>query len=122
MCFESVVDLRKTLVLTDFGLSSLHKVDTAQRRHPTEVGAVTLVYRAPESDMKDESRRATSRSYDIWSLGCVFLEMAAWILGDLRGLEMARMNKGVEEPFFEAQQTVDGKYLFSIKKSVTEVR
>lgn len=72
--------------------------------------------------MKDESRRATSRSYDIWSLGCVFLEMAAWILGDLRGLEMARMNKGVEEPFFEAQQTVDGKYLFSIKKSVTEVR
>jgi serine/threonine protein kinase len=120
LCFESSVDSSKILVLTDFGISSPHNVAT-ELRPATALASVTVVYRAPESDMTD---RARSRSYDIWGLGCLFLEMAAWVFGDLTGLEMVRREKGMGEPFFEVKQTldgIDGKRQFNVKKEITEV-
>ena len=37
----------------------------------------TPVYRAPEAVMRGK----TSRPYDLWSLGCVYLEILVWFLG-----------------------------------------
>ena len=42
----------------------------------TTSAAGTPVYRAPEA-MKD---KLTSRPYDLWSLGCVYLELLVWFL------------------------------------------
>lgn len=127
--FGSSAGAGKNLVLTDFGLSSHHREvtevrerTTRKRKQHTGIGAVTLVYRAPESDMRDRDIR--SRAYDIWGLGCLFLEMAAWTLGELKGLQMARINRDVEEPFFEtepAAPTAKGEHVFRVKKSVTKV-
>lgn len=69
-----------TLKLSDFGISefSLHEKTLSMTRK-TNLG-MSLGYRAPESDL-NESRAATGRSYDIWTLGCLYLEFITWMLG-----------------------------------------
>lgn len=46
----------------------------------------TPIYRAPEAAMKGQ----TSRPYDIWSLGCVYLELLVWFLDGYNALERFR--------------------------------
>lgn len=62
------------LVITDFGLARLQQTD-ASRGSPvsTEGRGGTLAYAPPDSDH--------SPSYDVFSLGCVLMEVAAWIAG-----------------------------------------
>ncbi|KAK3346508.1 kinase-like domain-containing protein [Lasiosphaeria hispida] len=68
---------RGTLVITDFGLARFH-TDGTKTYFPKKDVAGTPTYRPPECDMED---CAISRSFDIWSLGCVLLEFVAWYLG-----------------------------------------
>ncbi|KAK0724957.1 kinase-like domain-containing protein [Lasiosphaeris hirsuta] len=68
---------RGTLVITDFGLARFH-TDNTRTYFPKKDVAGTPTYRPPECDMED---CAISRSFDIWSLGCVLLEFVAWYLG-----------------------------------------
>jgi len=68
---------RGTLKLADFGLSEFRSHDSKSRVHPSQIGN-TYDYRAPESDVRGA---AISRSYDIWTLGCVYLEFICWALG-----------------------------------------
>lgn len=48
----------------------------------------TPTYRAPEI-----SENASSRPYDMWSLGCVFLELLVWYLEGYKALEMFRESR-----------------------------
>lgn len=50
--------------------------------HLTDNKAGTPTYRAPEKLMG----RGTSRPYDLWSLGCVYLEMLVWFLDGHKAL------------------------------------
>jgi serine/threonine protein kinase len=128
LCFQSTTDSTMNLVLADFGLGRLHNLPTQLRGQHTVTMAFTIAYRAPESDMYGEVR---SRAYDIWGLGCLFLEMAGWILGRLDELQRIRRKGGVEEAFFDvdtADQFLaypgrmhDRQGLFSIKPEVTRV-
>ncbi|KAK3986450.1 putative negative regulator of the PHO system [Cladorrhinum sp. PSN332] len=68
---------RGTLVITDFGLSKFHHDGTKTYFSAREVPA-TLTYQPPECDMEDCK---ISRSFDIWSFGCVLLEFVTWQLG-----------------------------------------
>ncbi len=65
------------LVLSDFGLTSLHHNETGSN---VKNGGVqfTTTYAPPESVLPDKE---ISRSIDIWALGCVFLEFVTWIVG-----------------------------------------
>ncbi|KAK4160433.1 hypothetical protein QBC43DRAFT_325508 [Cladorrhinum sp. PSN259] len=65
---------RGRLVLTDFGLTGFDK-NTADTFIPEQ----KPTYRPPEFHMKHHA--AMFRSFDIWSLGCVFLEYITWYLG-----------------------------------------
>jgi serine/threonine protein kinase len=72
-------DLRGLLKITDFGcaeFSTKKEVDCRRR------GAVpnSPTYRAPETDLSSDDSSITS-SYDVWTLGCVYLEFLAWWLG-----------------------------------------
>jgi len=128
LCFQSITDSSMNLVLADFGLGRAHDRATELRARTTVTVAVTMAYRAPESDMRGIVR---SRLYDIWCLGCLFLEMAGWILGRLDELQRARRKGGVEEAFFDVDtadqlildldRTHDRQRLFSIKPEVTRV-
>lgn len=65
-----------TLKITDFGLTefSKHSKTYKARSHL----AVSPSYRPPECDLEGAP---IGRSYDIWTLGCLYLEMIAWLLG-----------------------------------------
>jgi serine/threonine protein kinase len=68
------------LVIADFGLTDLHKRAT---RSDVPAGHITgsPTYEPPELIL----HWTISRAYDIWSLGCVYLEFVTWLV---RGSEV----------------------------------
>ncbi|KAF9634158.1 CMGC/CDK protein kinase [Lasiodiplodia theobromae] len=63
------------LQITDFGLGRFHGRDSKTEEQPNGVfGSPT--YEPPECKL----RRPVSRLYDLWSLGCLYLEFATWLL------------------------------------------
>ncbi|KAF7540978.1 hypothetical protein G7054_g965 [Neopestalotiopsis clavispora] len=66
------------LKLSDFGLSDFDTRHTRSRR-PRANPCASPTYRAPEWDSPQGS--VAGRSYDIWGLGCVFLEFITWLVG-----------------------------------------
>ncbi|KAI0543890.1 kinase-like domain-containing protein [Xylaria curta] len=68
---------RGYLVVADFTLSRFHSAKTVNVTVPGKRG-FTPTYRPPEVDLKSTSLSA--QSYDIWSLGCVYLEFLTWYL------------------------------------------
>ncbi|KAF3014710.1 hypothetical protein E8E14_006881 [Neopestalotiopsis sp. 37M] len=76
-------DGKITFKVADFGISKIHDMLTIYRKVATTNLAFTASYQGPEieferSDPNDQQPR--SRKYDIWSLGCVFLEFSVWLL------------------------------------------
>lgn len=67
-----------TLKLSDFGLAEV-SVHRTVSMAPKSKWGVSLGYRAPEADLQRGA--AIGRSYDIWTLGCLYLEFITWILG-----------------------------------------
>ncbi|KAI8244799.1 Serine/threonine-protein kinase [Colletotrichum sp. SAR 10_77] len=74
------------LVVADVGLAKVHETYTKDREPGTTTNHGTNKYEPPE--MNDFSRKATkiSQKYDIWSLGCMFLEFTIWLLYGQGGL------------------------------------
>lgn len=120
------------LVISDFGLGRLHRPTD---RRPRRL-AGTSTYRPPECDMPDAR---ISRAWDIWSLGCVFLEFTVWMLngseavmrefpasrtGSLRPTKRQfAENLDRDDSFFIIQAGGDGMQSEAkLKASVVEVR
>jgi serine/threonine protein kinase len=80
--FNSTTD--SILVIGDVGVSRFHKQDTFLRKDQTMTSATTPSYEAPEVYSDPQSPR--SRKYDIWSLGCIFLEFTTWYLWDYHAI------------------------------------
>lgn len=66
-----------SLRITDMGLAK-HHFDETGFRGPTTTRYGTPVYEPPEVILK--STEARSRQYDIWSMGCIILELIVWLL------------------------------------------
>lgn len=71
-------DVYHSLVIADVGVSKIHEHATIARNAATKSEATTPSYEAPEAAIKSKDPR--SRLYDMWSLGCVFLEFIIWLL------------------------------------------
>ncbi|KAH0432247.1 tol-like protein [Colletotrichum camelliae] len=67
-----------TLKISDFGLSELNSRYSKSKRLSQVPNSPT--YRPPECDLR---QKIIKQSYDIWTLGCLYLEFIAWILGGL---------------------------------------
>ncbi|KAK4198543.1 HET-domain-containing protein [Triangularia verruculosa] len=65
------------LKISDMGLAKHHNIAT-QLRHNTSTQYTTTRYEPPEVALK--SKLGRSRRYDMWSFGCVVLEMMIWLL------------------------------------------
>jgi serine/threonine protein kinase len=68
---------RGTLVISDFGCGVFNSW-RSRSKQPAEAAPNTPTYRPPEADIKGAT---IGRSWDIWSLGCVYLEFLTWLLG-----------------------------------------
>uniref|UniRef100_A0A8H7KAB5 Protein kinase domain-containing protein n=1 Tax=Bionectria ochroleuca TaxID=29856 RepID=A0A8H7KAB5_BIOOC len=68
---------RDHLMITDFGLTKFHSRDS--RSQPGSGGlAGTDTYQPPEVFLT----KKVTRKYDVWSLGCVFVEFVSWFFLD----------------------------------------
>lgn len=66
------------LVLADFTSARFHSPETAEMSS-TGTAGITRTYCPPEVDLNQHQ----SQAYDVWSLGCVYLEFVTWyLLGD----------------------------------------
>ncbi|KAI8635652.1 kinase-like domain-containing protein [Xylariaceae sp. FL1651] len=101
-------------VLSDLGLTRYHSSLTRSRVSPTSIDGCTEVYRPPEMDMPGQH---ICSKYDIWSLGCVFLELCTWWLGGFSSVKEFENQRApepgriIEEPkyFFIPEQTHDAQ-------------
>lgn len=75
--FESHKDDRGIFVISDFGVADMHS-DKSRSNIPNEKIPAVPGYRPPECDIQNGY---ISRRYDIWTLGCLFLEILTWLMG-----------------------------------------
>lgn len=80
------------LKISDFGLTTFHSALTTKISPREQEIELTLTYAPPEWDLKED----ISRPFDIWSLGCVYLEFLTWALLGSRGIMNFRTNRSNE--------------------------
>jgi len=120
---------KNVLVLSDLGISAIHREGSRSRQEPQHV-EMTPTYQSPERDM-DGFQRYISRSFDVWSLGCVFLDFIIWSLGgnsERLDFLQQRFSLWLGNVKFNLYYDVapvknkPGSFAFRIKECVTEVR
>ena len=70
------------LQIADFGLGRFHGRESRSQVDPETV-LTSPTYEPPECKL----RRPVSRAYDLWSLGCVYLEFITWLLKGSKQIE-----------------------------------
>ena len=73
------------LQISDVGLAKFHAARTNDRNVATDTTSDTQMYEPPETEISPHLPR--SRKYDIWSIGCIYLEFVIWILRGFNELE-----------------------------------
>ena len=121
--------LKGTLKIADFGQAELNSLKS--RTKPRDV-ANTLTYRPPECDTLAPSKKPLIRqTYDMWCLGCVFLEFVTWMLGgdelqerftNLRDSEDFFQNHATTDTFFQVRRNSENRLEVTVKEAVTQVR
>ncbi|KAL8381816.1 hypothetical protein RB595_005872 [Gaeumannomyces hyphopodioides] len=129
--FLSSRDPLGILVISDFGISAVHR-DVSKSNVPNENLPRTPRYRPPECDM-DGGKIA--RAFDIWTMGCIFLEMVTWLLDGAEGREAFKGERLAPylamiktDIFFDIQEMPaplgttrrSGKYVFLVKEGVVK--
>ncbi|KAM5348937.1 hypothetical protein ACJ41O_008760 [Fusarium nematophilum] len=76
-----------TLKIADFGLAKQHALATSHQDEHTQRKYSTSQYEAPEVITNCNLRLPRSRRHDIWSMGCIILEFAIWLLYGYDGLD-----------------------------------
>jgi serine/threonine protein kinase len=90
-----------TLQIADLGLATFHakEEDTKGRKGViTSTPSGTSRYEPPEMDSTREAPDARSRQYDMWSMGCVLLELLVWLVYGNKALDKF---KSFTEHFWE---------------------
>ncbi|OHE91937.1 CMGC/DYRK protein kinase [Colletotrichum orchidophilum] len=112
------------LVLSDLGLTRTHRIESRSNRPGARI-PVSPNYRPPECDIAGDDG-LVSRSFDIWTLGCLFLEFMVWILEGWEGYDAFKRNRmspyihGHDTPvYFEIVRVNGDEYAVDIKESVT---
>lgn len=111
--------------MADLGLARYHMAATGDRIHPTSnSGAGTISYQPPET--VNAKSAPTSRLYDIWSMGCIILQLMTWLLyGNRKVEELTRNTKSVfakgESSYWSAAWTDEkGFHNINVHRSVKD--
>jgi serine/threonine protein kinase len=113
------------LVVADLGIGALHRLISRSEVQPKSI-STTRTYRPPEVDMKTGK---VSRAYDMWTLGCLFLDMLTWFLGNEEYRMRFQNERMSDKPhelqtdtYFEVRPDEQGIHVFMVKEAVTKVR
>jgi serine/threonine protein kinase len=75
--FGECQDKRDHLVISDFGLTRFNSAHSRSKVQQDQIQGFSGTYRPPDLHLEDQP---ISQNYDVWSLGCVFLEFLSWFL------------------------------------------
>ncbi|KAH6662531.1 kinase-like domain-containing protein [Halenospora varia] len=122
--FRSSNNERGTLVLSDMGLSAFHRENSKSGIPRYKIPKVPG-YQPPECDVKGGK---ISRAYDIWTLGCLYLELLTWLLGGWKLLDEFEMKRksvhitGSISNIFFTLKTIQGRegHVAQVKTQVAE--
>lgn len=131
LCFDSGSNELggPTLKITDLGLAEF-KTSVANIYKSSSKISMTAAYRPPEYDTENGK---VGQSHDIWALGCLYLEMIAWLLGgwklvqEFEQLRIAETTgplspRSMEGTFFKVRSiSEDGTWKVVVKPTVTNV-
>lgn len=99
-----------TLKIGDWGEAKSHQTVTAMRQSNTTAQFGTRRYEPPESEIgvdpmdSGPADMRRSRLYDIWSIGCITLEIVIWLMYGITGL--GEFNKSLNDsPFYKVTKT-----------------
>lgn len=119
---------RGILVISDFGLAA---INSAKSRSMLPNNSASLKftpsYRPPECDTLGGK---ITRAFDVWTLGCLYLELVCWLLRGTRGrknFEAARTTTFISgarvDIFFDIKHSGkdDKNYVFMVKEVVSKV-
>ncbi|KAK3380590.1 kinase-like domain-containing protein [Lasiosphaeria ovina] len=115
-----------TLKIADFGVGKFNRTERSTER--SDSVPLTLSYRPPESDARLGTPNGgedveVSPAYDVWSLGCVYLEFVTWYVGGQRLLDGFRQARGPkprdDASFFQIADTASRA---EVKPAVLKVR
>jgi serine/threonine protein kinase len=67
-----------TLKIGDWGLAKYHNTATVLRGESTTTKYGTTLYEPPEVELGNVT--ILGRQYDVWSMGCIILELIIWLL------------------------------------------
>ncbi|KAJ4086650.1 hypothetical protein NW761_008270 [Fusarium oxysporum] len=90
---DAVMDSRGRLILADVGDSKIHREITSMRQDPTNCQQSTVTYEAPEAQSDQREGKPRGRRYDMWSLGCMFLEFTVWLVFDYSTVRSFRKSR-----------------------------
>jgi serine/threonine protein kinase len=76
LLYDSRVTGKRTLVIADMGLSKPNSIVSKSMQSNSRIAA-TLRYTSPELEVEDAK---VTQLYDVWTLGCLILEWACWLL------------------------------------------
>ncbi|KAK0642183.1 kinase-like domain-containing protein [Cercophora newfieldiana] len=117
-----------TLVITDFGIAEMNSKNSRSGK-PNRYIKFSPTYCAPEAHVPGGEIR---QSYDIWTLGCLYLEFITWLLGGWKLVfEFAQLRQTAErasssteaklDRFFELEIGEDNNVIGArVKAEVTE--
>ncbi|KAM0427800.1 hypothetical protein ACHAPT_007257 [Fusarium lateritium] len=115
------------LVISDFGLCQFNSAHSRSKVHQDQILGFSGTYRPPDLHFRNQP---ISQNYDVWSLGCVFLEFVSWFLlgyeETVVNFVQARMNDGLEgnvreDTFFAFEKDSHGTpRAATLRKSVVE--
>ncbi|KAJ8133555.1 hypothetical protein O1611_g67 [Lasiodiplodia mahajangana] len=86
-----------TLVIADVRVSQIHKLPSKLRVDPDE-NYTTPMYEAPEAEFDRYAPRR--RRYDIWSVGCIFMEFAIWLLYGEKAINKFREHRVLNDQYY----------------------
>ncbi|KAK3377024.1 hypothetical protein B0T24DRAFT_677879 [Lasiosphaeria ovina] len=86
------------LQITDMGLAKVNDQRTRIRK-TSGTHSITERYQSPEFRFRISPDAPTSRSYDMWSMGCIMLEFVIWLL--YGGRQLDEFNKSFPSAFFD---------------------
>lgn len=90
-----------TLKISDFGLSDYSTTHNKSYKPKSKV-ATSMSYRPPECDLKDGK---IGQSYDIWTLGCLYLEFITWLLGGWELVKTFGQKRSLFDPMWYDMNT-----------------
>lgn len=74
------------LKISDMGLAAFHLEPYTNIRGPSGMPMGTSRYTPPEMRDRNEEGKPRSRTYDLWSMGCVILELLVWLTSGYNAL------------------------------------